>query len=54
MTLFHEIIDKQDGMSLCRLHVAAKTRESASLLRLTVLNARSCVSTSLCQGGAVV
>ena len=37
-------VNKQDGPSLARLHVAPQTRESASLLRSAALR----VGTSLC------
>jgi len=46
MSFLDELHYEQDGPSLARLHVAAQTRESASLLRS--LAAR--VGTSLCQG----
>ena len=45
--LFTELTNEQYGMSLCRLHVAAQTRESALLLRS--LKTRARVGTSLCQ-----
>jgi len=46
MGLFTEPIHEQDSMSLCCLHVAAQTRESAPLLRSLIAS----VGTSLCQG----
>ena len=46
MNLFNELNYEQDGPSLARLHVAAQTRESASLLRSPLAR----VGTSLCQG----
>ena len=45
MNLFNELNYEQDGPFLARLHVAAQTRESASLLR----SPAACVGTSLCQ-----
>ena len=46
MNLFNELNYEQDGPFLARLHVAAQTRESASLLRSPLAR----VGTSLCQG----
>ena len=46
MSFFKELNNEQDGPSMARLHVAAQTRESASLLRSP--SAR--VGTSVCQG----
>jgi hypothetical protein len=45
MSLFEELSHEQHGTSVCRLHVAAQTRESAPLLRSLVAR----VGTSLCQ-----
>ncbi len=50
MTLMQELVNEQDGMSLCRLHVAAQTRGSAPLLRSPIAR----VDTSLCQQGVKV
>ena len=47
MTLMQERMNEQGGMSLCRLHVDAQTRESAPLLHSPSVR----VGTSLCQWG---
>jgi len=49
VTLVIVFINEQDGPSMARLHVAAQTRESASLLRSPALNATARVGTSMCQ-----
>ena len=49
MSLFEELINEQNGMSLCRLHVAAQMRESASLPHSPQNQVGARVGTSLCQ-----
>ncbi len=55
MSFFSELNNEQDGPSLARLHVAAQTRESATLLRSPppkfIIWATTRVGTSLCQEG---